>query len=363
MDFYSPWMFLLFLLLPVVVFLQLRKRRTASVKFSSVVNMKKCPVSWRLRLRFIPVLLRVLCLVFLIVALARPRRGTVLSSVSTEGVAMEVVVDRSGSMQAEMDYKGETMNRLEAVKRVLKDFIGGDDEGLEGRGGDLIGLVSVARYADTICPLVHSHNVLLEFLKNTEIVTLRSENSTAIGDAIALAAARLKKAEEEIAQRNAKLRAEESAGKKSTEDVFEIKSKVIILLTDGRNETGKYNPLEAAKLANEWGIKIYTIGIGSAQSFTTVQTLMGSFKMPTRDNLDERLLRAIAENTGGFYARGGSGKELLEIYKRIDEMEKTKVKSVQYTQYAEQFGPWAFWGLWMLGVEMIAQCSFFRKIP
>ena len=118
------------------------RRRGAAVKFPSLVDLRQCPVSWRLRLRPVLVALRLLCLALLILALARPRKGTVLSEVSTEGVAIEAVVDHSGSMRAEMDYDREKLDRLEVVKRVLKDFIEGDKKGLGGRTGDLLGLVN-----------------------------------------------------------------------------------------------------------------------------------------------------------------------------------------------------------------------------
>jgi len=175
---------------------------------------------------------------------------------------------------------------------------------------------------------VLSHNVLLEFLKKTAIVRLRSEDGTAIGDAIALAAARLKKAEEEIEQRRAELGlGGESNSEKQEETGFTIKSKAIVLLTDGRNNTGRYDPLEAAELAKKWGIKIYAIGIGSAQAYTTIQTMMGSFKVPAHQDLDERLLRMIAERTGGFYGRADDARALHEIVEQIDKLEKTEVKS------------------------------------
>ena len=207
------------------------------------------------------------------------------------------------------------------------------------------------------CPLVHSHNVLVEFLKKSEIVKLRNEDGTAIGDAIALAAARLKKAEDEIAMRKRTL------GFDAEADGFEIKSKVIILLTDGINNAGQYIPLEAAELARQWGIKIYTIGIGSDRSFMTMQTMMGAFKVPTEQNLDEGLLKSIADNTGAFYGRADDAKTLSEIITRIDELEKTEVKSVEYTQYAEMFGPWTFAALIVLAAEILAGCTIFRKIP
>jgi Ca-activated chloride channel family protein len=364
MQLYSPWALFLLFVLPLMAYLTLRKNRTAAVKFPSLADMRSCPVSWRLKFRPILTIARLICLGLLIIALARPRKGTVLSEISTEGVAIEAIVDRSSSMETEMDYYGEKKNRLEAVKKVFHDFISGDKKGLAGRGGDLIGLITFARYADTICPLVLSHNVLLEFLKKTEIVSLRSEDGTAIGDAIALAAARLKKAEEEVERRRAKLgMASINNSDNAQESGFKIKSKAIILLTDGRNNMGEYGPLEAAELAKKWDIKIYTIGIGSAQAYTTIRTIMGPFKMPTHQDLDEGLLKAIAEKTGGFYSRADDAESLHEIVEKIDSLEKTEVKSIQYAQYSERFGPWTLAALSLLVLEMLAGCTVFRKVP
>ena len=363
MQLYSPWALILLIILPAMAYLMLRRKGTAAVRFPSLVDMKNCLLSWRIRFRPILMFARLLCVALLIVALARPRKGTVLSEISTEGVAIEAVVDHSGSMQTEMDYYGDKLNRLEVVKKVLSDFIEGNKKDLKGRSSDLIGLISFARYADTLCPLVHSHNVLIEFLKKTEIVKIRSEDGTAIGDAIALGAARLKKAEEEIRQRKQQLI---SSGEKISDDKesgFKIKSKVMILLTDGINNAGQYDPLEAAELAKKWGIKIYTIGIGSGQAYTTIQTPLGTYKMPTSQQLDEGLLKAIAEKTGGFYGRADDAKTLLSIVKKIDELEKSKVTSVQYTQFAEHFGPWTLAALLVLVTEMLASCTIFRKIP
>ena len=364
MEWYSPWALLLVLALPLLGYFMLRRRRGAAVKFPSLVDMRQCPISWRLRLRPVLVALQLLCLALLILALARPRKGTVLSEISTEGIAIEAVVDHSGSMRTEMDYDREKLDRLEVVKRVLKDFVEGDRKGLGGRTGDLIGLVTFARYADTVCPLVLSHGVVTEFLKQTQIVNPRSgEDGTAIGDAIALGAARLKKAEEEIQRRNAQLGfGSDDAAQRQGAPGFTIKSKIMMLLTDGRNNTGRYSPLEAADLAQKWGIKIYTIGIGSAQAYTAWQTPLGTFRMPTEE-LDEKLLKAIAERTGGFYGRADDADALRKIVKKIDELEKTEVKSVQYMQYAEHFGWWTLPALALLGLEMLAGCTVFRKIP
>jgi Ca-activated chloride channel family protein len=357
MEWYSPWALLLLLVLPFVGYFMLRKKRGAAVKFPSLVDMRRCPVSWRLRLRPLLVVARLLCMALLIVALARPRKGTTLSEISAEGIAIEAVVDRSGSMKAEMDYYGEKLDRLEVVKRVLTDFIEGDKKGLPGRTSDLIGLVTFARYADTVCPLVLSHGVLTEFLKQTQIVSLRSEDGTAIGDAIALGAARLKKAEEELQRRNVKL------GFGVDGPDFTIKNKIIILLTDGRNNMGRQDPLEAAELAKKWGIRIYCIGIGSSQAYRTVETMLGTFRMPAEQDLDEGLLKAIAEKTGGFYSRADDAQSLRKIVETIDKLEKTEVKSVNYTQYAEDFGRWTLPALALLGIEMLAGCTIFRKIP
>jgi Ca-activated chloride channel family protein len=363
MQLYSPWALLLLLVLPVLAYLALRKKRTAAVKFPSLVDLRNCHLSWRIRLRPLLKAARLLALALLIVALARPRKGTVLSEISTEGVAIEAVVDRSSSMKAEMDFGGK-LDRLEVVKKVLADFIEGDEKGMTGRPSDLIGLITFARYADTVCPLVLSHNVLLEFLKKTEIVELRSEDGTAIGDAIALAAARLRKAEEEIQRRNAQLAGLGRGGSGTAEQAgFKIKSKVIVLLTDGRNNTGEYAPLDAAELAKKWGIKIYTIGIGSGQAYTTIQTVLGTYRMPIPQDLDEGLLKTIAERTGGFYSRADDTEALRGIVKKIDELEKTRVKSIQYTQYAERFGPLTLSALVLFALGMLASCTVFRKIP
>jgi Ca-activated chloride channel homolog len=361
MQLYSPWALLLLLFLPVLGWMMLRKKRTAAVTFSSLNAVRDCPVSWRVRLRPLLVIARLVCLALLIIALARPRKGTVLSEISTEGVAIEIVVDRSGSMSTEMDYYGQKLNRIETLKKVLADFIMGK-EGLAGRNGDLLGLITFARYPDTVCPLVLSHNVLLEFMKNTDVVRLRSEDGTAIGDAVALAAARLKTAEQEIQQRNKKLNKAGFASMAENAD-FKIKSKAIILLTDGQNNTGQYTPMQAAEMAKKWGIKIYTIGIGSRQAFATVHTMMGDFKVPVENDLDESLLKAIAETTGGFYGRADDAESMHKIIEKIDQLEKTEVKSVQYTQYAEKFGPWTLAAMVVLLCEMLAGCTIFRKIP
>ncbi|HPY78131.1 MAG TPA: VWA domain-containing protein, partial [Anaerohalosphaeraceae bacterium] len=164
MQLYSPWALLLLALVPLILFLTRRRGLWANVRFSSLRNIRQAGVSWRIRFRGLLGLARILCIVLLVLALARPRQGSKHSIQSTKGVVMELVVDRSGSMQAEMEYQGQRLNRLEVVKKVLADFIKGGN-GLEGRPNDLMGLITFARYADTIAPLVHSQDALLGFLK------------------------------------------------------------------------------------------------------------------------------------------------------------------------------------------------------
>lgn len=349
-----PWAFLLFVLLPILVWLRLRKRTSAAVWFSDLGRLESCPVSLRQRVRPLLFIARLVCIGCLIIALARPRQGTAVERTSTEGVAMMVVVDRSGSMGEPMNYRGRQLNRLETVKQVVADFIQGDGKDYKGRLGDLVGLVIYARYADTLCPLVRGNSIITDFLVQTQLADPRAgEDGTAIGDGIALAAARLKKAEQQIQEDWKKLK----AARPQEDPDFTIKSKVIILLTDGHNNAGQYHPLEAAKRAAEWGIKIYTIGIGSPRSAGR-----GIFAMMDTGP-DERLLRAIAEAGGGFYARADDADQLRKIYKKIDELEKTEVKSIEYVSYAEQFGPWAMAALAALGFEIIAGATVFRKSP
>ena len=362
MTFYWPWMLWLLVLVPAVGWLMRRTRHTASVRFSSLTGMRACPVSWRIRLRPLLMVARLACIALLIVALARPRKGTVLSEVSREGIAIEAVVDRSGSMRTEMSYEGQKLTRLEVVKQVLSAFIKGDDRRFQGRSGDLIGLVTFARYADTVCPLVHSHDALLEFLRQTRNVEVQSEDGTAIGDSLALAAARLKKAEEEIDQRRAHLGLTGGDPNASPLSDFQIKSKVIVLLTDGQLNAGQYHPLTAADLARKWGIKIYTIGIGSDQDFGAIQTPFGAMRVPVRNDLDEELLKAVAEKTGGFYSRADDAEALVQIVRRINDLEKTSVKT-QVIQYAECFQWWTWPALAVLVAEIMASCTVLRKIP
>jgi Ca-activated chloride channel family protein len=347
--FHTPWAFALLALVPLAVILHLRPKRRASIRFSSVESLKKLKPSLLYHMRHVPLVVRVAALVLLVVALARPRHGTERVVERSQGVALELVVDRSGSMRAEMKYRGEKMNRLEVVKRVSREFVIGNDEGLKGRSSDLIGMVAFARYPDTVCPLTHTHEALIQFIDTTELVQLRSENSTAIGDAIALAAARLHTAESDLKKKRL-----------IGEDAFTIKSKAIVLLTDGRNRTGRRMPIEAARQARGWGIKIYCIGIGGERITNWADRFFGRLM---DEDLDEETLKAVAAATGGFYQRATDAESLRKIYEKIDALEKTQLASERYVNYKEEFARWAVPALLLLLLEVGLSNTLFRRIP
>lgn len=320
--------------------------------FSSLRNAKAAGDSLRRRLAVLPLMLRVAAIILVIVALARPQMGREKVKDVTKGVAIEMVLDRSGSMSAEMEYGGGRLNRLEVVKRVFEEFITGNGNELGGRPNDLVGMVAFARYADTMAPLTLGHGALVRFLGSVDLVKRRSEDGTAIGDALALAAARLKTAEEEIAKYS-----------DETGTEYDIKSKVIILLTDGQNNYGRRTPLAAAELARDWGIKVYTIGVGSGDGVTTVRTLLGSFKVPAGGKVDTKTLEEIANVTGGVFRVAEDEESLRAIYAEIDELEKSEIESVRYVDYREMFIPFAAAAMIVLLLEVALASTLLRRIP
>jgi Ca-activated chloride channel family protein len=352
MHFESPWNLLLLLTIPLLLWLRARRKRTGGLRFPSVGHAADSGRSLRQRLGAVPLLLQSLALVLIVIALARPQKGLERVREVSKGVAIEMVVDRSGSMGTEMEYGGERLNRLGVVKRVFEKFVLGDGHHLKGRPDDLIGMVVFARYADTICPLTLAHGALPRFLENVHLVQRRAEDGTAIGDAIALAAARLKTAEGTLRAQRAKLKKD-----------YTIKSKVIILLTDGENNAGERSPVQAARLAADWGIKIYTIGVGGGEAVTTVQTLFGAFKIPMGPGVDESTLRAVADASGGRYWRADDAKSLEKVYQQIDKLERSEIEAVRYVDYKELFTPFAFTGLLLLLAQVGLSGTVFRKIP
>jgi Ca-activated chloride channel family protein len=370
MRFEFPWAFLLLAALPFLIRQARHGKGSAALRFSSVKNARSCAPSWKMRFRHLPLLLRILAILLLTIGLARPQEGREEVRDVRQGIAIEMVVDRSGSMGQELYYEGRQFNRLEVVKKIFKEFVLGNEKDLKGRPNDLIGMVTFARYADTVCPLTLSHGALDRFIENIRIVTRKNEDGTAIGDGLALAAARLKTAEDRLKEGNAAPSSETSdhsllsqPADSAADKDYRIKSKVIILLTDGQNNAGKRSPEEAARLAREWGIKVYAIGIGGRESFVTLQTPLGAYRVPGGPGVDEATLKAIAEETGGSYWLAESADKLHSIYKEIDKMEKTEIESVRYMDYAEKFSPFALSALLLLCSEQWLLSTLFRRIP
>lgn len=353
MRFASPWAFLLLIIFPLVLLYMSKRGKSGSLLFSSLASARRAGQSLRQRLAGLPIALRILVLVLLVIALARPQMGREKVKDVTKGVAIAMVIDRSGSMGAEMDYRGRRIDRLGVVKHLFEEFLTGNDENLQGRPNDLVGMISFARYADTMAPLTLGHGALLRFLESVRLVQRKSEDGTAIGDALALAAARLRTAEEDLTR---------FASEEGEKD-YEIKSKIIILLTDGQNNFGRRTPLEAAGLAAEWGIKVYAIGVGTEEGISTVRTLFGRFKVPTGTGVDVKTLEQIAEKTGGVFRLAEDEKSLREVYEEIDALEKSEIESIRYVDYKELFTPFALAAMCLMLLEVALANTVFRRIP
>ena len=373
MRFEFPWAFLMVPLLLLIVWLNLRKRTGVGLKFSSVRTAAASGMSTRTRLRQVPLIVRALAVVLLIVGLARPQLGREEVRDVSQGIAIEMVVDRSGSMGQELTYEGAQLSRLEVVKKLFREFVLGNGKDLQGRPSDLIGMVAFARYADTVCPLTLSHGALDRFIESIQLVTRKNEDGTAIGDGLALAAARLKTAEESLKSLHGQSPLRTSEGPshadvltfsgRGTNKSYQIKSKIVILLTDGQNNAGKRSPIEAARLAKEWGIKVYAIGIGGRESYVTIKTPLGDYKVPGGPGVDEVTLRSIADETGGAFWLAESAEKLHEIYKEIDKLERTEIESVRHIDYAERFAPFLLAALALLILEQVLASTVFRRVP
>lgn len=300
------------------------------VKFSSLANLKRLKRSTSLLLRHTLLVLRCLAIALFVVALARPQSGNKASEILTEGIDIMLCLDTSGSMQAlDFKWKNERQNRLQVVKRVVTDFI-------KGRKNDRIGMVVFGEEAFTQCPLTLDYGVLLNFLDQVQIGM--AGDSTAVGSALGTCVKRLKD--------------------------LESKSKVVILLTDGRNNAGSLSPETAAEIAKTFHIKTYTIGVGTEGEVPfQVDTIFGKKYVYQRVDLDEDALKKIADITGGTYFRATNTKALEEIYKQIDRLEKTKVKVKEYMEYKELFWWFLLPGLICILLEIILANTRFRKIP
>jgi Ca-activated chloride channel family protein len=328
LRFADPQFLILLLIIPPMVWWYIqRQRRGASLRFSNlglVKNLSKTPTSrWRHAL----FALRMLALAMLIVAFARPQSGSTSEEVTTEGIDIVLSIDVSSSMLAE-DFKPR--NRIEAAKLVATNFI-------EGRRNDRIGMVVFAALSFTQCPLTLDYGVLLNLLK--EVKTGIIEDGTAIGLGLANAVGRLKDSK--------------------------AKSKVIILLTDGRNNRGEIDPLTAARIAQAFKIRVYAVGVGSRGEalYPVDDPFFGKRYVRMPVDIDEDMLQEVARITDGKYFRATDRESLQKIFAEIDQLEKTKIEVKQFTRYKELFVNWLALGLGVLVLEIVLTNTRFRKIP
>ena len=316
-TFAHPWMLMGLLLVPAMIgwWLWRYRKQEAALQHSNIALFEGVKKTLRVRLRWLPYALRVVAVATAVVALARPQSMLSRQEMKVEGIDIVMALDLSGSMLAE-DFKP---NRLEAAKKVAADFV-------EGRKNDRMGLVVFAGEAFTQVPLTIDHHVLLKQLGNLKSGTMR--DGTALGDGLATAINRIKDSE--------------------------AKSKVIILLTDGVNNQGSVDPQSAAEIASLYGIRLYTIGVGS----------LGKAPYPFRDQfgrvhyqnidveIDEALLRQMSASTNdGQYFRATNRKALEQIFDQIDEMEKSKIDVTQYAQTKDEQGVW----LWVAVLSLLAE--------
>ena len=337
-----PALLLLLVVAPLVLWRHFASSQGAAIRFSSLRNLKRLAPTWTLLARHLLVVLRVLALALLVLALARPQAGREESKITTLGIDIMLAVDVSGSMKAmDFEIEGKRQNRLEVAKRAVEQFI-------KNRVNDRIGLVVFARRAYLQCPLTLDYDILLDFLKRTEIVKDRREDATAVGAAIGTCAARL-----------------HSVGEGQNEDE-KPQGKVVILLTDGRNNVFEpLNPDQAVEIAKTLGVKIYTIGAGTVGTapFPVKDFFGRTTYIGQRVDIDDDALTKIAEACGGKYFRATDTRSLREIYERIDKIERTKKEVTKYSEYDELFTYFCLPALLLLLLEVGLANTVFRRIP
>jgi len=302
------------------------RRQQGALQVSSIQGLKGLPVSWKARLRPALLVLRILAYAALVTALARPQTSNTSENIDSEGIDIVLGIDISGSMLAE-DLQP---NRLEAAKKVAADFV-------EKRISDRIGLVIFSGESFTQCPITTDHAVL-----TNQIMAIKSgmlQDGTAIGMGLATSVDRLRSSK--------------------------AKSKVIILLTDGVNNTGLVDPLTALEIAKAFKIRVYTIGVGTYGKAPFPMTMPdGSIQMQMQDvQIDEPLMKKISSETGGKYFRATNTTGLAKVYTEIDNLEKTKVEITSYKHYAEHFFPLAMLALACLLLEVVLRYTAFRSLP
>ena len=325
-SFGQPLFFLLFALIPVLIFWKFGKgkKQQASLPLSSTAGLSNSR-SWKNIFQESPFLFRILALSCIITALARPQIKFDETQTEGEGIDIILCIDVSGSMTAQ-DFQP---NRMEAAKKVAMDFV-------DSRPSDRIGVVIFAGESFTRCPLTTDHYVL-----KSQIQQIRNgllEDGTAIGSGLATGVERLRSSKS--------------------------KSKVIILLTDGVNNGGLIDPSTAKEIAKTFKIKVYTIGVGTdGYAPTPVSTPLGIVMQNEKVAIDEKLLQNIATETGGKYFRATDNTSLEHIYSEIDHLEKSKVEITTFHRFTEKFYPLIFVAMGLLFIELLLKYTLFKKFP
>lgn len=326
--FKNPELFhILWVLLPMIIWYVIRqKRNTASIQVSSTASVFNAPKTLKHYLRHLVFICLLVSIGFFVIVLARPQSSKNWEKSETEGIDIAIALDISSSMLAQ-DFQP---NRLEAAKNVAMEFI-------SGREYDRMGLVVFAGEAFTQCPLTTDRAVLLNLFKDIESGMI--EDGTAIGNGLATSVARLKDSE--------------------------AVSRVVILLTDGENNRGEVAPVTAAEIAKTFGIRVYTVGVGSIG--TAPYPMQDQFgrtilrDMPVK--IDEETLQEISSLTDGKYFRATSNTKLEEIYKEIDALEKSKIEIREFSRKSEEFMPFALLGALFLIASLFFRVTLFRSIP
>lgn len=327
MVFANPtYLYLLLLLIPLIGwYIYKLSKSQASLQVSSSEAFQQVSSSWKIHLRHLPFVLRVLVIALLILVLARPQSTNSWQNSTTEGIDIMLAMDISTSMLAQ-DLKPD---RLEAAKDVAASFI-------NGRHNDNIGLVVFAGESFTQCPLTIDHTVLLNLFKDIHPGVI--QDGTAIGLGLANAINRIKDSQ--------------------------AKSKVIILLTDGVNNAGEIAPVTAAEIAKTFGVRVYTIGVGTeGEAPYPIQTAFGIQYQSIKVDIDEETLKNVATITGGQYFRATDNSSLKEIYAEIDQMEKTKISVQEFSKKEEEYKRWALIAFALLLVEILLRNTILKNIP
>ena len=324
-EFAQPYFFALFLLIPILIFwyAKTNNRRSASIQISTTTA--KGLGTWKVSFRHVPFICRIICIAILITALANPQTNNEEKNTEGEGIDIILCIDVSGSMSAQ----DLTPNRLEAAKNVAIDFI-------NRRPTDRIGIVIFSGESFTQCPLTSDKNVLVSAVQNIHFGLL--EDGTAIGSGLSTSVDRI---------RNSK-----------------TKTKIVILLTDGENNSGLIDPKTAKEIAKAFGIKVYTIGVGTdGMAPQPVQTPLGVQMQSVKVSIDEKLMKQIAEETGGKYFRAKDNDGLSGIYETIDQLEKSKIEITTTTKFTDKFLPFAIGAAFFLLLEILLRYLVFRKFP